>query len=148
MIDDLVQVHITRFCRGPQGVFGRLTAPTLELFTVERPWRDNREGESCIPPGDYVCEPHDSERFPNTWAVVGGTVSHWHSAETERSAVLFHVANTIDDIEGCIGPGLDLTGFGGRWAVTDSRRAMNEMRRVLPERFALSITHDCGITYP
>jgi hypothetical protein len=92
------------------GTFGRLSVPlfnglympsapdSAKLVTMEDDWRGNRRGISCIPEGDYTLVrsmfyKHGYEAFEVT-EVPG------------RSRILIHIANTEEDVEGCIGPGL------------------------------------------
>jgi hypothetical protein len=73
-------------------------------YTLERPWQGNEPFESCIPIGVYKLEPHSSNRHPNTFALVGDTVSHYKS-EKQRYTILFHPANKPDELNGCIACG-------------------------------------------
>lgn len=83
----------------PDGVFGRLTIPTGKvLFSLEDDWRNNEQGKSCIPAGEYT---------------LRRTVWHKRGMETfevcdvpGRARILIHPANTENDIEGCIGVGM------------------------------------------
>lgn len=118
---------IERFCYGPFGTFGRLLIGDLELWTVERPWRNNEAGISCVPEGEYDLESHSSQKFPDTWALVGETVSHYEEDGKSRSAILIHVGNTMNDVIGCIAPGERLN--DNAWGVVASRRAMDALRK-------------------
>lgn len=118
---------LERFCYGPYGTFGRLLIGDLDLWTVERPWKDNEPSVSCIPEGEYKLEPHSSQKFPDTWALVGETVSHYPEAGKARSAILIHVGNTMDDVIGCISPGEYLNEHA--WGVLASKRAMDAWRK-------------------
>ena len=120
---------LERFCYSPNGVFGRLIVGDLHLWTVEQIWRNNEPRRSCIPEGDYILEPHESSRYPDTWALVGDTVSHWPGEGKLRSACVFHAGNTSKDVLGCIAPGLGLN--ENAWGVVSSRRAMDALRKEL-----------------
>lgn len=86
------------------GTFGELflyngTFGFTPIHTVEDDWKDNEPGESCIPKGKYTCKrtiyhKHNIETFEIT-GVPGG-----------RTRCLFHVANTENDVKGCVGLGL------------------------------------------
>ena len=101
---DLVVCTLTRDM-GPRqsvdGTFGTLltTVPgSMVLQTVEDDWLDNRTSVSCIPAGDYPLvrswyHKHNYDVFEVT-KVPG------------RRRILIHPANTEEDVEGCIGPGL------------------------------------------
>jgi hypothetical protein len=113
---------IDRFAYTPNGTFGRMTMPDGEiLYTVEDPWRDNRRGESCIPEGVYTCVPRPFHR--------GGYPAIHVTGVPGRSLILFHVANSQNDVRGCIGPGESLGWVHGQWAVTNSRRAFGTLMR-------------------
>lgn len=111
--------------------------------TMERPWipmpgsRGGLSGKSCVPPGDYQLERHNSEAHPNTWALVNSDldVIHYEDANrpTARCLVLIHVANYARELRGCIAPGrtraVDSEGVN---MVTGSKLAMLELKRLLP----------------
>ena len=132
---------LERFCYGPFGTFGRLLIGDLELWTVERPWKDNEPSVSCIPEGEYTLEPHSSSKFPDTWALVGETVSHYPEPGKTRSAILIHVGNTMQDVIGCIAPGERLN--ENVWGVVASKRAMDQLRKEIyvTQTHTLTITH-------
>lgn len=87
------------------GVFGVMLVPgrvrgvaAASFFTMEDDWRFNAAGKSCIPEGDYT---------------LVRTIFHRHNIETfeitgvpGRHRILIHVANTEEDVEGCMGLGL------------------------------------------
>lgn len=123
------------------GTLGELLE--LDLKTIEEEDRNNLAGESRVPPGKYVCVP---------------TFFHGGQYETyellnvpDRSRILFHVANTEEDLQGCIGPGLawgkllvnDEDGGGRRRlkaGVTGSRKAFAKfMKWAGGELFELTI---------
>lgn len=98
------------------GVFGTLRVGDLELYTVERPWLDNEPSKSAIPVGEY---PLKLGRYNR-----GGYPAYELQNVPGRSLIKIHIANTMDDLLGCIGVGTD-TGFvANRWAVTSSTDAL------------------------
>ena len=121
------ELVLKRFCYSPMGAFGRLALPSgLELFTVERPWLNNRVQESCIPEGDYTLRMRQSGVVQRS---TGGEFTHgWEvTGVPGRTFIMLHPANTMDDLQGCIGPGRALGYVGGKWAVTDSRGAFRQL---------------------
>ncbi len=131
---------LERFAYSPMGTFGKLIVGDLTLYCVEQPWRNNEPGRSCIPEGDYILEPHRSQKYPHTWAMVGETVSHYPEAGKPRSACLLHVGNTMEDVTGCIAPGIALN--ENAWGVVSSRKAMEALREEMKaEALVLKITH-------
>jgi len=117
---------LERFAYSPFGTFGKLIVGDLELWTVEQIWNDNKVAASCVPEGEYTLEHHQSSRYPDTWALVGETVSHWPGEGKQRSACVFHAGNTASDVRGCIAPGTRLN--QNAWGVVASRRAMDDLR--------------------
>lgn len=109
--------ELERFAYTPMGTFGRLRCNGFEAYTIEEVWNNNKPFGSCIPCGIY---PMRRGRFPK----------HGEAFEIQhvpnRDFILIHVANTIDDIEGCVGPGNSLGMQQGRtskkmlWSVNES----------------------------
>lgn len=111
--------------------------------TMERPWipmpgsRGGLSGKSCVPAGDYQLQCHNSEAHPNTWALVNSDldVIHYedHNRPNARCLVLIHVANYARELRGCIAPGFGRSiDVDGTHMVTQSKRAMIELKRLLP----------------
>jgi hypothetical protein len=116
-------VKLERWAYTKDGVFGTLHVEDLELFTVERPWRDNIPRESAIPIGEYRIVLGRYNR--------GGYPAYELLDVPGRSLIKIHRANTMDDLLGCIGLGTD-TGYMAhppekpkRWAVMHSRKALH-----------------------
>lgn len=121
------------------GTFGTLKAynwdnESLELITLELPWRMNKRMVSCIPRGIYQCVWHKSPS--KGWCYKVFDVPG-------RSAILIHPGNWAGDIhkgyhtdlKGCIALGLDIdaatppNGKHGKQAmVTHSRKACEQFR--------------------
>lgn len=92
-------ITLTRLAYLPTGTLGKLTVGDETFFTIERPWLGNKPFESCIPEGIYRCKRYSSAKYPDTFEITG---------VPGRSAILFHVANYPDDVQGCVGVGTDL----------------------------------------
>lgn len=112
----------------PDGTHGCLQAQGQTVcYTLERPWLDNQEGISCIPPGVYQCIKHNSSKFPDVWEVTG---------VKDRQAILIHAGNVaIRDSHGCILVGLGIM-LGG---ITQSQAALTKLRNLFPGGFTLEI---------
>lgn len=68
--------------------------PVFSALSLERGWRDNAQGVSCIPPGIYPMVLEYSDRFKR---------SLWEIKEVEnRSECKFHAANFWHSLEGCV----------------------------------------------
>lgn len=119
-------ISLERFAYTPFGTFGRLVYGENRYFTVERPWEDNKKRVSCIPEGRYKVVWYPSPTFGKTLAVLGGTVSLQEDPKSQRSFILFHAANTMDDLMGCIGLGRSLGYINNKWAITSSAQAVKE----------------------
>jgi len=119
-----VIIEIERFAYTPMGTFGRLKANGFESFTIEEVWNNNQPKISCIQTGVYVIKRGQFPKHGETFQVMN---------VPGRSAILFHVANTILDIEGCIGPGERLGMVNNNWAVLDSKSAYTRFMRFLDD---------------
>ena len=112
-----------RWADGPFGVFADLkTSAGLELYTVERGWRNNEPFVSCIPAGTYGIHKGDFRgKYPDLELDVG--------AVPGRSAIEIHRANLATSLQGCIAPGLRLGLLGDAWAVISSQKALEDLLR-------------------
>lgn len=138
-----MDIILTRHSYSPTETMGtmRLMDGRL-LHTIERPWihdpvAGSKPYESCIPDGPYDLVPHYGEDWTETWALVNPALKVWHHEKDMdgpgRFACLLHAANWVENVVGCIGPGLARTVFGdrGELGVTSSQAAMNILRNTL-----------------
>jgi len=123
---------ITRQPSTGNGTFGELTdeGGNHLCYTMELPWLGNQPGHSCIPEGTYNCVPHNSPAHPDTWEVTG---------VPNRSAILIHNGNTMEDSEGCILVGSEEGILNGYPAVLHSVATLEKLREILPPRFVLVV---------
>ena len=110
-------ITLDRFAYTMYGVFGTLKYGDSKLYTVERPWSDNRSNVSCIPTGVYLL---DLSHY-----IQGDYPAYEVCGVPGRSAIKIHIGNTMDDVRGCIAPGLMLGWLGHKWAVIQSREAFD-----------------------
>lgn len=113
------------------GTFGELRMPDgFSCYTCERPWQGNRTRESCIPPGVYELRQRNSDL---TRRLTNGRYSHaWEvQAVPERSAILIHPGNSIEDTEGCILPGKTFGCWDGLWTVAHSQKAFDQLMKAM-----------------
>lgn len=114
---------------------GLLTAANFTCHTIERPWKDNAKGVSCVPVGTYTLQRHDSEAHHDTWALVNRDLGVLHypdaSLPDARTACLIHPANWAYELRGCIAPGMTRV-HTEQWMVTRSREAFNALMDLLP----------------
>lgn len=91
------------------------------LVTLERPWRNNEVGVSCIPLGTYRCVRTDSPHFGDTFEVL----------VEGRSHILFHSGNIDADTHGCIILGTHFGTLDGQPAVLESKTAREQFMQSL-----------------
>jgi hypothetical protein len=137
--------RLTYDSKGTPGEFRN--SKGLKLFaTLERPRngnkRDNKktkENESgCIPEGTYLCKKYSSEKFPNTWEITG---------VEGRNRILFHRANNIFDLLGCVGIGErfafnvahPITKVNCKYWLLESKIAFERFQKIMPNEFYLRI---------
>lgn len=108
------------------GVFGKLVLPDgWECYTVELPWRNNAQSESCIPDGTY--ELHKRWSGVVRRSSEGEFKRGWHVRHVfARKYIMIHPGNTLLDLDGCIALGSDMGYVEGHWAVTRSRDTFRE----------------------
>lgn len=110
------------------------------LKTVERPWKNNQAGISCVPEGEYDLIPHNSPKFGDCYALEAPSLGVTIYGPSQRTHILFHAANKPSQLEGCIAPGMNFGVVGNEWAVLDSRIALDYlMAHLCGERAKLII---------
>lgn len=136
-------LELKRFAYSHFGTFGTLRFtddPSIHYwYSVERRWQENQSFVSCIPEGVYLCKRFKSEKYGDCFEVCN---------VPDRYAILFHVANTEDDLQGCIGLGDGLghiksvNGSRRKWAVKNSKKTMKKFMKHLEhdDQFVLHIT--------
>ena len=93
--------------------------PIFTSVSLERGWRDNQKGVSCIPEGEYKVVLEWSNKFRrNLWEIKG---------VEGRSECKFHTANFWYQLNGCIALGSSLKDINndGYNDVVSSRKTMN-----------------------
>jgi hypothetical protein len=138
------KVNIYRLRRSDQGTEGLLTTNGFHCKTLELPWRDNAQGISCIPAGDFPAGEYDVEiRISNKYGRI-----YWVRNVVNRSYILIHSGNFGGDknkgfkthIMGCILLGKKSGYLGGQVAVLNSRVAVRQfMEHMEYESFKLNI---------
>ena len=127
----MMELVLNRIETSVDGTIGRLVLPDgEELATMEPPWRENRRGLSCLPPGEYSCIWRQSPRYGRCY---------WLQDTQPRTFVLIHSGNLGGDTErglkthtkGCILPGLRAGRLGGQRAVLASKAAVRRLYEAL-----------------
>ncbi|ELJ8641941.1 hypothetical protein RUK84_002910 [Vibrio cholerae] len=111
----------------PHGTFSYLCDENGNAFlkTVERPWKNNEAGISCVPEGTYDLLPHESPKFGKCYALSAPTLGVTVYGPSQRSHILIHKANYAEQLEGCIAPGTDFGVVSSQWAVLNSGTAFD-----------------------
>ena len=137
-----MNIELIRYGNTEKGVFGEIVIGGNKYKTVERPYLDNLPNISSVPAGVYKLEPHESERWGSTWALVNKSlgVHHWPGEGVKRFAILLHVANRPHELAGCIGLGKFLGAIGGEFAVTSSGPAVHEALGILSKDTVHTLT--------
>jgi len=132
------QFTLKRIAYIPDGTFGVLFDGDIPFcLTLEREWKNNKKGESCIPTGRYICKRFQSPKFGNTFEITD---------VFGRTYILFHKGNIEDDSHGCVITGEEYGEYKGKIAVLSSGKAFNEfiLRTTGINTFYLIIT-ECDI---
>lgn len=90
--------------------------------TLELPWKDNQAQISCIPEGIYDASWYLSPSHGETilFQNVPG-----------RSLIMFHSANTPDQLKGCVAPGCEFGIMDDQPAVFKSKLAMGKLKAAM-----------------
>ena len=121
---------------------GIMTLPNGKVYhTLELAWKNNNRKVSCIPKGKYKVRKRTSAKYGE----------HFHILDVKnRDFILIHHGNYAgslnpktnkSDILGCIlvGSGLKDLNNDGILDVTNSKKAMAELLKYLPNEFELNI---------
>ena len=125
-------VEIIRLEESADGNIGVLKIDKIVFcWTLELPYRMNKQNISCIPTKQYSCRRTISSKFGNTFQVLD---------VPDRSNILFHPGNTEKNSKGCILLGKSIGSLIGKRAVLDSH--------ITFEKFMLSMknTNDFNLT--
>lgn len=114
----------------PHCMLGTLRLPSgCVLHTIERPWKGNERGVSCIPAGTYRVRYTMSKRFSRKLYEVADVPG--------RSGIRIHAANWASQLEGCIALGVTR----GQGLVLQSRIALQRFHDEMEgESFQLVIS--------
>jgi hypothetical protein len=135
---------LTRFAYHSSCTLGWMSVGELRLATLERPWLPNPLGPggqtmvSCVPEGRYDVLPHDSSRYPQTYALRNHTLGVYYlpkhvpaGQRWGRTAILIHAGTTVSDVVGCIAVGLDHATAGEQHCISETGLALSRLRERL-----------------
>ena len=134
----MTTLTLERFAYTPTETEGRLWLNDEDyVYTLERPWIDGLPGgmpfESCVPDGQYDLIAHRRPNGDDVFALRNPDC-HVYYTDQERAGrpgrylILIHSANWVEEVVGCIAPGLVRTIASNKRMVRSSREAM---RRIL-----------------
>ncbi len=116
-------LELIRLEETEQGTIGVLKInKTVFCFTLEPPDLENRVNKSSIPAQQYTVKPYSSQNYPDIYEIIN---------VPDRSYVLFHPGNTVDNTAGCILLGESLGKLQGDRAVLNSGKTFNKFRNIL-----------------
>ena len=129
------QLVLHRFNYSPTETEGLLYLSNDEkpLHTLERPWIAGAAGgmpfESCVPDGEYELIPHQRPSGDFVYALRNPDLSVYYTNEERagrdgRYLILIHSANWVEQVVGCIAPGLVRTIAENKRMVRSSRNAV------------------------
>ena len=132
-----MQLILKRYCYSATETEGRLLLNDNEkLFTLERPWRPGLPGgmpfESCVPDGEYELIPHRRPNGDSVFALRNPDLGVYYTEQERgdrsgRYLILIHSANFVEQVVGCIAPGMVRTIADNRRMVRSSREAMRKI---------------------
>ncbi|UTM59214.1 DUF5675 family protein [Photobacterium sp. CCB-ST2H9] len=114
------------FEHGTYGTLHREDGSTV-CCMVERPFLNNKKGESCVPEGTYTLYPHQSPKFGNCYALEAESLGVTRYGPSQRTHILIHKANSPSQLQGCLAPGVDFGFVGNEWAVLNSAAAFHNL---------------------
>jgi len=130
----LTTVSITRGYSSNNVTIGILQIKGIDhdpIYTLENPWKFNRPSISCIPIGEYECEPFSGAKYKAVYQVKD---------VKNRTYILIHSGNLPKDTSGCILLGLSAGRIGSEAAVLESRKAVEYFKGLIGKRdFTLHI---------
>ena len=119
---------LKRFSSTDKGTFGVLLDekgyPICD--SVELPWKQNAPQISCIPAGEYTVKKSFYDK--------GGYECYEIQNVPNRSDILIHAGNTINDIRGCILIGYGWGRLGVNPAVINSRETLKSFMYLMKDQ--------------
>ncbi len=137
------QLTLQRFCYSETETEGLLWLNEHEsVCTLERPWIGGIPGgmpfESCVPDGMYELIPHIRPNGDKVFALRNPDLAVFYTKQERgdragRYLILIHSANWVEQVVGCIAPGLVRTIAENKRMVRSSRAAM---RKIMAYKYA------------
>lgn len=107
----------------------------LKLFTMERPWLNNQNEISCIPPGKYSVIKVPATHIPYPHFAVENV--------PDRAGICIHKANYVIQLEGCVAVGMELKDINGDGLLdtVSSGQAFDLLFAHMPDSFELEVVN-------
>lgn len=126
-----ITLTLIRVGQSDRGTFGVLRQGQVPfVLTMELPWKNNLPNESCIPTGHYICRRVRSPKFGDTFEVT---------QVPNRSHILFHRGNDLEDTLGCTMIGEEFSGTFDKPIIVSSERGFVEFMALLREHMAFNL---------
>jgi hypothetical protein len=149
----MTKLVLERYCYSETETEGRLYLPEHDdyLYTLERPWIAGPAGgmpfESCVPDGTYQLIGHTRSNGDQVLALRNPALGVFYTEQERgdrpgRYLILLHSANWVEQIVGCIAPGLVRTIAENKRMVRSSRDAMRKI--MARRRVSIVIRPDLG----
>lgn len=135
-----MKLILTRRSQSQDPTFGEITYNDKHIcYTLELPWHENKPRVSCIPSGEYECEPLLDHK---TSYGVFFQESFRVNNVPGRSGILIHPGNFLSDTHGCILVG-ETTILKNKF-LGGSRSAMTKLMNFVDQKpFILEIKTIC-----
>ena len=112
----------------------------LICHTIEKPWKQNQKGISCVPAGLYDLLPRVSPSAGETYYLSNPKLNVTLNDESGRTYIQIDVANKQSQLEGCIGVGVDFDVWDCEQVVTKSAETRDILMQILnKEKHTLEI---------
>ena len=139
--------------RDPFGAFGTTGMLQLngeKICSLERPWIPTDPGgkpyDSCVPAGLYRLTQHRRPSGTVSFALINRGLGVFHherhrKMKVGRFLILIHPANYVDELMGCIAPGMKRTNSDLGPTVSHSRFAMSKIVDFDPQELLILDSH-------
>jgi hypothetical protein len=131
------QLLLNRYCYSDTETEGTLWLDDeTTLCSLERPWIGGLPGgmpfESCVPDGEYELIPHSRPNGDKVYALRNPDLDVYYTQQERgdrpgRYLILIHAANWVEQVVGCIAPGLTRTIAENKRMVRSSRIAVQQI---------------------
>lgn len=134
-----MKIEVTRISDDTIETLGKLIvlndqdANIFSCETLERPYKDNQHGISCIPKGVYTVVKVGASHIPYPHFAIQNVPN--------RDGICIHIVNFVTGLEGCIGVGVSIADINkdGEMDLSGSKIAFDKLFSLMPNEFKLVI---------